>query len=94
MPRLGYWIGRSHWGRGYATEAVAALADYAFRTYPQDRIGAGVFEDNPASRRVLEKLGFSRAGGHMLQCRAREEAVAVEDMQTTRARWLARTRRR
>ena len=39
-----------------------ALVDYAFRHFPRDVVGAGVFHDNPASRRVLEKLGFREAG--------------------------------
>jgi len=71
VPRLGYWIGQPFWNRGCATEAVAALVEYSFRSFPQDVIGAGVFRDNPASRRVLEKLGFEEAGIYELHCRAR-----------------------
>jgi len=89
MPRLGYWLGRAHWGRGYATEALAALVDDAFARHPQERIGAGVFTDNPASRRVLEKLGFQRAGGYALHCRARDASVDVDDMHLTQTDWAA-----
>jgi len=59
---IGYWIGRPHWGKGYITEACSALLREADETLgPGDRI-AGVFTDNPSSARVLEKLGFERAG--------------------------------
>jgi len=58
---LGYWIGRSHWGKGFATEAGQALIDIA-RTLKLPRLEASHFVDNPASGRVLEKLGFLPAG--------------------------------
>jgi 8-oxo-dGTP diphosphatase len=93
MPRLGYWFGRAYWGRGYATEALAALAAYAFEAFAGEVIGAGVFRDNPASRRVLEKLGFECVGSYALRCRSRDAAVDVEDMNLTRVRWAASTGR-
>jgi ribosomal-protein-alanine N-acetyltransferase len=55
---LGYWLGEEFWGRGIATQAVRAVTAYAFATYDLCRLYAGVFEWNPASRRVLEKAGF------------------------------------
>ena len=58
---LGYWIARSHWGRGIATEAGQALIAIA-RTLGIDRLEASHFLDNPASGRVLEKLGFQSTG--------------------------------
>ena len=58
---LGYWIARSHWGRGYATEACAALVDIA-RTLGLSSLEGSYFLDNPASARVLEKLGFETLG--------------------------------
>jgi RimJ/RimL family protein N-acetyltransferase len=59
---LGYWIARDHWGRGYATEAgraVLALADASLRL---PRVRASHALDNPASGRVLRKLGFQPTG--------------------------------
>lgn len=86
MPRLGYWIGRSYWGRGFAGEAVAALAAHAFRSYPQHpRIGAGVFLDNLPSRRLLEKLGFREAGRYATPSLSRGLAVETADMHLERA---------
>ena len=58
---LGYWIARPHWGKGFATEAGRALIDIA-RTLKLPRLEASHFLDNPASGRVLEKLGFRPTG--------------------------------
>lgn len=58
---LGYWIARKHWGQGYATEAARAVLRIA-RTLGHGRIIAGHFTDNPASGRVLTKLGFVPTG--------------------------------
>lgn len=62
-PQLGYWLSPDHWGRGYATEAgraVVALADASLRL-PQ--LSAAHAIDNPASGRILRKLGFLPTGG-------------------------------
>jgi RimJ/RimL family protein N-acetyltransferase len=62
VGELGYWLGPTCWGRGYATEAARALAEHAFATTDLERIEARVFAWNPASRRVLEKAGFQLEG--------------------------------
>ena len=74
---LGYWIGRSYWGRGYATEAATALIDIA-RTLGFTRLEGSHFLDNPASGRVLEKLGFEPLGitAPRLSCARGTEAQA------------------
>jgi len=59
---VGYWIGEAHWGKGYATEALLGVTGYAFGTLGLHRLCAGVFGNNPASARVLEKAGFQREG--------------------------------
>jgi [ribosomal protein S5]-alanine N-acetyltransferase len=87
MPRLGYWIGRRHWGRGYATNAVGTLIARAFTRFPHESVGAGVFFDNPRSLRVLERLGFEKAGEYRTPCRARREEVLCLDMHLPRSRW-------
>lgn len=58
---LGYWITPDAWGCGYATEAGAA-ALRAARAAGVRRVTAGHFVDNPASGRVLRKLGFRPTG--------------------------------
>lgn len=55
---IGYWIGKDFWGKGYMPEAAKGLLAEGFRTFDAPYIDAGYFADNPASGRVLEKLGF------------------------------------
>ena len=57
---VGYWLGRSVWGRGLATEAVRLLSAHAFATRDLERLQATVLVWNPASARVLEKCGYAR----------------------------------
>jgi RimJ/RimL family protein N-acetyltransferase len=60
LAQIGYTIVRSHWGQGYATEAVKALTAYAFASFPIHRITASVDPRNVASCRVLEKSGYAK----------------------------------
>jgi len=62
LPEIGYWIARSHWGRGYGAEAALALRDWAAQTFRARAVMAGHFIDNPASGRVLVKAGFLYTG--------------------------------
>lgn len=73
---LGYWIARPHWNKGFATEAGRALIDIA-RTLKLPRLEASHFVDNPASGRVLEKLGFVATGltAPRRSCARAEEAM-------------------
>jgi RimJ/RimL family protein N-acetyltransferase len=59
---LGYWIERSHWGLGFATEAARAVMRIA-RSTGLLGVRAGHFLDNPSSARVLRKIGFTPTGG-------------------------------
>lgn len=59
---LGYWIGRPWWGAGYATEAARALVAYGFGPLGLDRVFARCFASNPASARVLMKIGMRQEG--------------------------------
>jgi [ribosomal protein S5]-alanine N-acetyltransferase len=56
--QLGYWLERAAWGRGHAFEAARAVARFAFEEVGLSRLRAGHAIDNPASGRVLAKLGF------------------------------------
>ncbi|MCW5724290.1 MAG: GNAT family N-acetyltransferase [Maricaulaceae bacterium] len=60
---LGYWTGRPYWGRGYATEAGRAVMNWARSALGASRMVACHNDDNPASGRVLQKLGFCYTGG-------------------------------
>ncbi len=59
---IAYHLARYEWGRGYATEAVRALIDWALDQPQVVRIWTVVDVDNAASIRVLEKLGMIREG--------------------------------
>jgi RimJ/RimL family protein N-acetyltransferase len=59
---VGYWLGPSVWGRGFATEATRALIEHASASTDLQRLEGRVFAWNPASCRVLEKCGFAREG--------------------------------
>jgi len=59
---LGYWVSREHWGLGYATEAAEAVVGIARDALRLPKLHAGHFLDNPASGRVLAKLGFRPTG--------------------------------
>lgn len=59
---LGYWIGKAHWHRGYATEAAAALVDWGFREMGLHRVHAECFGRNPASAAVLRRIGMRHEG--------------------------------
>jgi len=74
---LGYWIARASWGRGFATEAGRALIDIA-RTLGLPQLEASHFIDNPASARVLDKLGFESTGliAPRMNCARGEEVPA------------------
>jgi RimJ/RimL family protein N-acetyltransferase len=59
---LAYHVVPSLWGRGYATEAGAALLEAAWRETDLDHVVAVAFEENTASTRVMEKLGMTYEG--------------------------------
>ena len=59
---LGYWVGVPYWGQGYATEAARALVDFGFRTLGLHRVQARHLCRNPASGRVMQKIGMVLEG--------------------------------
>lgn len=75
-PELGYWLTPAAWGRGYATEAGHAVLHMARHALGLKRLCARYFIDNPASGRVLGKLGFRETGHAATFSRARGREVA------------------
>lgn len=59
---LGYWIGKLYWGQGYCTEAARAVLAFGFEQLGLNRICAHHFVRNPASGRVLRKIGMTYEG--------------------------------
>jgi [ribosomal protein S5]-alanine N-acetyltransferase len=62
QAELGYWIGVPHWGQGYATEAAKAIIRCGLETLGLNRICAHHMARNPASGRVLERVGMQKEG--------------------------------
>ena len=60
--QFGYWLGQPFWGKGIATAAARAMKIHAFSGGRFKRLEAPVFEWNPPSMNVLEKIGFVREG--------------------------------
>jgi RimJ/RimL family protein N-acetyltransferase len=75
LPELGYWLARPFWGRGIATEAAGAMVAAARHSLRLPRLVSGHFTDNPASGRVLKKLGFRPTGVARRYSAGRREAV-------------------
>jgi ribosomal-protein-alanine N-acetyltransferase len=87
---LGYWMAADLQGRGYATEGIRAVLDFAFGQAGLHRVQAAIMPHNARSLRVIEKLGFRREGyaerylqiagkweDHVVYAKTREEHVPV-----------------
>lgn len=61
-PAIRYVLDTAHWGRGYASESVAATLRDGFDRLRLDRVFGFVDHDNPASHRILQKAGFRLDG--------------------------------
>ena len=59
---MGYWIAVPYWNRGYCTEAAGAVLRWAFQDLSLHRVHASHFRNNPASGRVMEKIGMRHEG--------------------------------
>ena len=80
---LGFWIGRPWWGAGLATEATRAVVRHGFVQDGLQAFSSSHFIDNPASQRVLLKLGFQAIGHATMWCVSRRCTVDVVEY------WLA-----
>ncbi len=73
QAEMGFWIEVDSWGKGYATEAARAVVGFAFERLKLNRVYAHHMVRNPASGRVLEKVGMKREG--LLRQRVRKWGV-------------------
>ncbi len=70
---IGYFLKRSAWGRGYATEVCKRLLQFAFQEVSLNEVVASVHEDNVASKKVLEKSGLLDRG--RTRCYGKDSAI-------------------
>jgi RimJ/RimL family protein N-acetyltransferase len=86
---LGYWLGVSYWGHGFATEAVRAVIDHAFGDLGHQTLQSGARISNPASRRVLEKCGFQWTSVRLVRIRGINSAAPVDRFRLDRGLWAS-----
>ena len=89
VPELGYWLGVPYWNKGYATEALHALIDYAFTDLSHEALQAGARVTNPASRRVLEKCGFQWTGVGLYRINSIKSSAPIDRFRLERGIWSA-----
>jgi RimJ/RimL family protein N-acetyltransferase len=87
---IGYWLGALYWGQGYATEAAQELLRYGFENLQLHRIFASHFKHNPASGKVLAKLGMRHEGCRREHLRKWDQFVDSELYGILRQEWLGR----
>jgi len=80
---LGYWLEKPSWGQGYALEAARAVVDFAFRELGLATLRSGHAADNPASGRVLVKLGFLPHETVLKPSRSRGEEILHQSYSLT-----------
>lgn len=69
---IGYWLDAGARGRGYMTEAVVAVCDWAFATQEVERIGWEAVAGNVASARVARAVGFAYTGERPVELEFRD----------------------
>ncbi len=85
-----YALHPEFWGQGIITRVARALVEYAFCNTSLDVITSGVYSDNPASLRVMEKLGFREIDPNTWYSRARQGTVQCRNFALTRMDWALR----
>ena len=92
QAELGYWVGVPYWNQGFCTEAGKAILEYGFETMGLNRIHACYLTRNPASGRVLGKIGMIHEGTrrqHVLKWGVYED---LELMGILRSDWESKKR--
>lgn len=84
---LGYWVGEPYWGQGYCTEAAARVLRYGFEERELNRVHACYLARNPASGKVLEKIGMQDEGIARQHTRKWGEFEDLRNCGLLRAEW-------
>ena len=59
---IGYVFHKEHWGKGYGTESVALMSDFAFESLNLHKLHVSVVDANIGSARILERNGYELEG--------------------------------
>jgi RimJ/RimL family protein N-acetyltransferase len=87
VAEVGFLFARRHWNNGYAHEAMQALIGHAFGTMGLARLWGRFHAGNEASRRLLERLGFSYEGTlrrHILRDGERRDCILYGKLKSDR----------
>lgn len=90
-PRIGYWLGRPFWGRGYMSEAAHAALTWLFSSFDTNVVEAEAMAENPASIAVLRKLGFEETASGSCASEARGGAMPSLILRLERNTFLTTT---
>jgi RimJ/RimL family protein N-acetyltransferase len=85
---IGWTLGKSYWGNGYATEAAAAAMRYAFLTQPVDRLISNIDPDNTPSQAVALRLGETKGARSALKIAGKDYPIDIWVI--TRDEWQRR----
>jgi RimJ/RimL family protein N-acetyltransferase len=88
---LGYWIGWSYWKNGYCTEAGRAVLQYGFLVLKLNRIHASHLTRNPASGRVMQKMGMAHEGRARQHGKKWDKFEDLELYYILREQWIRNT---
>jgi len=88
QAELGYWIGRPYWNQGFCTEACDVLLRYAFSALGLVRVHASHITRNPASGRVMQKLGMKHEGLRRQHVKKWDTFEDLEVYGILKAEWL------
>ncbi|MDX2145218.1 MAG: GNAT family N-acetyltransferase [Rhodospirillaceae bacterium] len=84
---FGYWLSKDYWGQGTMSEAAAAVLEFGFGWLAQARVIAGHYVDNPASGRILRKMGFTETHHETSFHAVRDGDVEAIRMALTKETW-------
>jgi RimJ/RimL family protein N-acetyltransferase len=89
LPFIGYWLGQPYWHHGYASEAARAMVALFFKVTIRDALMISARQDNPASRRIIEKCGgrFWKTGEQYNQKLG--ELQRLDHFRVSRDDWIA-----
>ena len=90
IPGMGYLLGRPHWRKGYAAEAMEPALDYGFTVLNLDRVELWIHRDNQGSQQLGRRSGFSYKGAFPRKYPADEVVTETLVFGLRANEWLAR----